>query len=100
MNTEELVIWELEPFRVILRNNRYFIQDNNIYYKQYTDVCSVNDKIIAVLIAHILSTEFHGLPVNHRVKDVYLAEMNQTVREHLYTFSISEALGVEFKEVT
>lgn len=98
-NKKEYIIWESEPYRVILRNTRYFIQDN-IHYQEYADVCSVNDKILAVLIANILCVEFNEVTVNHRVKDVYHPDVDKTVREHLFTFHISEALGVEYKEVS
>ena len=97
---EEFLIWELEPYRVILRNNKYFIQANHIFYKSYTDICSVDDKILSVLVANILCSDFHGLPVKHRSKDVYYPDTDATVREHLFTFNISEALGVEYKEVS
>ena len=97
---EEFLIWELEPYRVILRNNTYFIQANNIDYKHYTDICSVNDKILSVLVANILCSDFHGLSVKHRSKDVYYPDTDATVREHLFTFNISEALDVVYKEVS
>ena len=83
-----------------MRNDKYVIQDNITYYKQYHDIYSVDDKIIAVLITNILCKDYLGSSINHRVRDVYHADVDATVREHLFTFNISEALGVEFKEVT
>lgn len=100
LDHKEYIVWEQEPYRVISRDYIYFIQSNNISYKHYIDICSVNDKILAVLIAIILCSDFHGLPVKHHTKDVYRADLDARFREHLFTFNISEAIDVEFKEVT
>lgn len=97
---KEYIVWEQDPYRVILRNNSYYIQSNIIsYYKHYIDICSVDDKILAVLIAIILCSDFHGLPIKHHTKDVYRPDVDVRFREHLFTFNISEAIDVEFKEV-
>ncbi len=97
---KEFLIWETEPYRVILRNNEYIIQDNIRCYKSYTDICTVGDKITAVLVANILCKDYLGLSINHRSKDVYFAPTDTTVREHIFMFNISEALDVEYREVT
>ena len=97
---EEFLVWETEPYRVILRNNEYVIQDEFRCYQRYTDVCTVDDKITAVLVANILCKDYLGLPIEHRSKVVYDAPTDTTFREHLFMIRISEALDVKYKEVT